>query len=143
MVMTGSHLNEELGLETDVNRHHLNIEERGLKCYFQQTPFDIDDRGLNCCVQTSFDIDDRGLNCCVQTSFELLSRLEPVEFNMYLKRVHALTLRACSLSHWIGISAFEPIWGSISNFVVLEADKSFLLEPIYATSLRIYSVVAT
>ncbi|GKG17607.1 hypothetical protein Tco_0362564, partial [Tanacetum coccineum] len=24
---------------TDVNRRLLNIEERGLKCYFQQTPF--------------------------------------------------------------------------------------------------------
>ncbi|GJT50896.1 hypothetical protein Tco_0977053 [Tanacetum coccineum] len=26
-------------LETAVIKRHLNIEERGLKCYFQQTPF--------------------------------------------------------------------------------------------------------
>ncbi|GKG18017.1 hypothetical protein Tco_0372315, partial [Tanacetum coccineum] len=39
-----------------------------------------------------------------------------------LKRVPALTLRACSLSHWSGISVFEPFGGSLSTFVVLEAN---------------------
>ncbi|GKD81881.1 hypothetical protein Tco_1348720 [Tanacetum coccineum] len=55
-----------------------------------------------------------------QTSFVVVVRgLNDVPV---LKKVPALTLRACSLSHWLGISAFEPFGGSLSTFVVLEAN---------------------
>ncbi|GKB34094.1 hypothetical protein Tco_0879036 [Tanacetum coccineum] len=91
----------------DIARH-LNIEGRGLKCYFQQTPFDIEVRGLN-------DV--------------------PV-----LKRVPALTLRACLLSHWLGISAFEPFGGSLSTFVVLEANVFPVGTHLRQTVLRILPV---
>ncbi|GJY95305.1 hypothetical protein Tco_0511666 [Tanacetum coccineum] len=62
-------------------------------------------RVLNCYDQKSFIVEERGLNDV------------PV-----LKRVPALTLRACLLSNWLVISACEPFGGSLSTFVVLEAN---------------------
>ncbi|GKF79049.1 hypothetical protein Tco_0234617, partial [Tanacetum coccineum] len=62
-------LKEQL-LEPTLNLivHCCGLEFRVLNGYDQKS-FD-EERGLNRCKQTSFDIDDRGLNCFVQTSFE-------------------------------------------------------------------------
>ncbi|GKA07158.1 putative reverse transcriptase domain-containing protein [Tanacetum coccineum] len=76
------------------------------------------------------------------------SSLPPIQYQQsrrlndvpVLKRVPALTLRACLLSHWLVISAFEPFGGSLSTFVVLEANVFPVGTHLRQTVLRILPV---
>ncbi|GJT76125.1 hypothetical protein Tco_1042850 [Tanacetum coccineum] len=64
----------------------------GLECSSSErklTIWDIDDQGLNCCVQNAFD-EDRGFNYCIQTSFD---------DHQIKKSLEALFMRYLSFPH--------------------------------------------
>ncbi|GKF93884.1 hypothetical protein Tco_0283584, partial [Tanacetum coccineum] len=42
--------------------------ERDSSLMWSRHCFVVEERGLNCCEQTSFVVEERGLNCCEQTS---------------------------------------------------------------------------
>ncbi|GJW87488.1 putative ribonuclease H-like domain-containing protein [Tanacetum coccineum] len=118
-----------------------NAKGKTLKRTLSLSPLSLNNY-LSCLLKDNFW--ELALNLtvhCCGLEFRVLNGLNDVPI---LKRVPALTLRACSLSHWLGISAFKPFGGSLSTSLLCRGECHPLGTHLRQTVLRIITpLVAT